>query len=74
MFAAFLNIDVGCFTANKNNNYFSPEKERRKKEEKKDMLSNSQWSGGCQGFEKKYYPKRSVGVEIFLSNPEEFTN
>jgi len=42
-------------------NNFSPqkEKEKRKEEKKRIYSSNSQESGGCQGFLSEYYPKRS---------------
>jgi len=56
-------IALTCFNKTKNNNIFPPKK---KKKEKKDMQIQQQCSGGCQGFWKKYYPKRSAGVEIFF--------
>jgi len=57
-----------------NNFYPRKEKEKRKEEKKRIYSSNSQRSGGCQGFWAEYYPKRSevwrlcpkpVGLDLY---------
>jgi hypothetical protein len=59
-------IAASCFSRDKQQLFFSENNQKEEKEEK-DMQVKQQCSGGCQGFLKKYYPKRSGGVEIFLS-------
>jgi hypothetical protein len=61
-----LSVALSCFEQNKKQQYFFPRKRKEKNEKrKKDMPFSQQWSGGCQGFLEKYYPKRSEGVDIF---------
>jgi hypothetical protein len=60
---------------NKNNKYFFDRKEKKKKvkEEKKICKLKSNAAAAVKVFWKKYYPKRSAGVEIFYKNPQGLT-
>lgn len=66
--------DSDCRTKNRrqlNNIFFRTEEKTEKKKKEKGMASRKRSGGRLSRFaQKKYYPKRSVGVEIFFeSNP-----
>jgi hypothetical protein len=64
-------LAADCFTGIKNNNIFSPKKKKKEKRRRKKGYANptAMQRRLSRFLRKKYYPKRSAGVEIFFSKP-----
>jgi hypothetical protein len=56
-------------------NIFSPKEKKKKEQKKKKKICKLKAMERrlSRFFEKKYYPKRSAGVEIFFKNPQGLT-
>lgn len=57
-----------------NNIFFGQKRKTKKRERKRNAFQETKWRAFVKVCSKKYYPKRSVGVEIFFeSNPQGLT-